>query len=329
MHLKTKIEIFVLAILPFLKIASQSTVDYSQLEYWAAHPSKEDPSDTIPTGLVKSSFAPDADVFFLYPTSYYPRNRKQWNADLKDEKVNAITDEGSLHYQASCFNEVGKVYAPRYRQAHLDVFTTREKKQAKEALDLAYNDIKQAFEYYLEHFNQGRPIIIASHSQGALHAMRLLQDYFDQTNLKNRLVVAYLVGYPIPASAFKQLKACKSKMETSCICSWRTYEEGMDKTSIVKPQQELIITNPISWEISDRKTELSEHRGMIISDFDATKHKQCIQAQIYNNSILWINKPKFKGSWLYLSKNYHRGDINLFYLDIRENAKYRLNLFYK
>ncbi len=42
-----------------------------------------------------------------------------------------------------------------------------------DAFDLAYEDLKTAFENYLKHYNKGRPIIIASHSQGSLHALRL------------------------------------------------------------------------------------------------------------------------------------------------------------
>lgn len=90
-------------------------------------------------------------------------------------------------YQASLFNEVGKIYAPRYRQAHIFAFFSEDTVSAAKALDLAYLDIKNAFEYYLNNYNQGRPIILAGHSQGAAHLIRLMKEYFDNNELRKNL----------------------------------------------------------------------------------------------------------------------------------------------
>ena len=62
-----------------------------------------------------------------------------------------------------------------------------------QAFELAYQDVKKAFEYYLEHYNNGRPIIIASHSKGSTHTIRLLKEFFDGKQLKEKLVMAYLI----------------------------------------------------------------------------------------------------------------------------------------
>ena len=117
------------------------------------------------------------DVFSAPYKLYRPQGNDQWNASFDDERTNKKTDEGTIHFQASAFNEAGFVYAPRYRQAHLHAYFTEDSLSARLAFDKAYADIRAAFLYYMDHFNQGRPIIIAAHSQGTTHAIRLLQEF--------------------------------------------------------------------------------------------------------------------------------------------------------
>jgi hypothetical protein len=85
-----------------------------------------------------------------------------------------------VQFQASPFNQVARVYAPSYRQGIIKCFydTTGT---GEEALNFAYADVKRAFEYYMAHYNNGRPVIIASHSQGTRHARQLLERLFRHT----------------------------------------------------------------------------------------------------------------------------------------------------
>ncbi len=153
--------------------------DYSRPDAWAALPFREDAADKTPGSLKDRQAEARADVFYIYPTIYVGRG-KLWNADVYDEQMNRKIDSSAIKYQASLFNGVGRVFSPRYRQAHLRAFyTDADNEDAREALKLAYADVVKAFTYYLEHYNQGRPIIIAGHSQGALMSMWLLRDFFD------------------------------------------------------------------------------------------------------------------------------------------------------
>ena len=154
--------------------------DYTDLNYWAAHPWKKDPSDSIPKPLKSEVRDSAADVFFLYPTSLTKRTGiKTKNAAIDDSYINAKTDYSSILYQASVFNQHARIFSPRYRQANISVFFDKNTEQADSIFEIAYSDIKEAFEYYLSHWNNGRPIIIASHSQGSKMANRLLKEFFD------------------------------------------------------------------------------------------------------------------------------------------------------
>jgi len=101
--------------------------DYDKIEYWAAHPDKKDPSDTIPLPLKKYEKEKLADVFFLHPTTLLgPRENGNNNAKIDDPFINHKTDYSSIIYQASAFNESARVYAPRYRQAHIGMYSEKD-----------------------------------------------------------------------------------------------------------------------------------------------------------------------------------------------------------
>ena len=188
--------------------------DYSNLDYWAAHPLKWDPSDSIPGPLRKNKRDSLVDVFFLHPTIYTNQlNDSSLNADIDDAYLNAKTDYSSILYQASVFNQHARIYAPRFREAHISAYFSKDTLAATEAFDLAYEDVKAAFEFYLKFYNDGRPIIIASHSQGTTHALRLLKDYFESKPLQKQLVAAYVVGMAIPKNFFRNWKCvnCRGK----------------------------------------------------------------------------------------------------------------------
>ena len=93
-----------------------------------------------------------------------------WNAQIDNKSINKKTDNTAILYQASVINEQSRVFSPRYRQKNLKAFYTIETAAEEQAFRIAYTDIKTPFEYYLLHYNHGRPIIIASHSQGTKHA---------------------------------------------------------------------------------------------------------------------------------------------------------------
>ncbi len=303
--------------------------DYSLETHWAALPERVDAADSTPAGLKDLQGQSQADVFFLYPTSYLPKQgNDQWNAKIDDEEINAKTDRSSITYQASIFNSVGKIYAPRYRQAHYHTFFTKDTVSAKKAMNLAYEDVKKSFEYYLHNYNKGRPIILAGHSQGAAHLIRLLKEYFDNDSLIHKLVVAYVVGYPVSREKYTHLKPCTNKFDVHCICSWRSFKTGYDKKFATEGES-IIVTNPLSWNTeTDIYIHKSHNLGSVLDDINEAPRPGLSGAQIYKN-ILWVDKPKFKGSFLYFGSNFHVGDFNIFYMNVRKNAEDRLGAYWR
>lgn len=299
--------------------------DYANTKYWAALPTVTDNADWSPndTALHDNQATANADVFFIHPTTAIVGYKG--NADINDEKLNKKTDETTIQYQASVFNGACKVYAPRYRQALLHNFFKRNSQSAQQAFDLAYQDVKKAFQYYLDHYNNGRPIIIASHSQGSLHAIHLLQDFFDGTALQKQLVQAYVIGYPVQENQFQFLKVCQSPDDLGTIVSYNTFEMDANPNQFVQEYDNAICVNPLSWT-TDKTFVTSKSNLGSLQNNSRNIIPNMVGAKC-GNGILEIQKPKEKGFIPLLKSNYHIYDYSLFYINIRENVTHRVNLF--
>jgi hypothetical protein len=300
--------------------------NYSDINSWAAHPYKYDPSDSIPSPL-KSAYQYDSsvDVFFLHPTTYTQKKAEALNADLDDRSLNARTDFSTILYQASAFNEY-RVFAPRYRQAHLRSYFLAGI-DAANAFDTAYEDIKAAFIYYLANYNNNRPFIIASHSQGTTHAMRLLKEEIQNKPVSNRLVAAYLVGMYIPRNYFDSLRTCRDSLDVGCICAWRSFQTNYLPAFVKKEKETSIVVNPLTWSVENLYAPKTMNKGSVLRNFNRN-YPGIADAKIHEG-VLWIDKPQFPGSFLIRMKNYHIADINFFYVNIRENVRQRVSAYRK
>jgi len=252
---------------------ASTSPNYSDVAYWAAHPAIHDPSDSVPAPLLASYKKDTAvDVFFIHPTTYLGTEKPfGLNADISDALLAAKTDYSPLLYQASLFNVAGRLFAPRYRQTHISAYypaTGADTTLAIAAFELAYQDVKSAFEYYLANENKGRAIIIASHSQGTTHGIRLVKEFFDGKPLQKQLVAAYLVGIPVNPMIFSSIKACDTPKQTGCICSWRTYKEGYTPPFIEKEKFDVIVTNPLTFTKSIPNASWNANKGGVLTNFN-------------------------------------------------------------
>lgn len=302
--------------------------DYSLQQNWAALPTVADSADVVPIATWNNEQATSpADVFFIHPTTYTGKLKNhQLNGDVKDKNLNLDTDKSTIRYQASIFNGAGKIYAPRYRQANLKCFYDyHNSPESKQALDLAYEDVKTAFQYYIQHYNQGRPFIIASHSQGSMHAARLISELIDNTPLQQKLIVAYMPGWPVKNDQYVSIKPCQHPDDTGCFCSWRTFREGYVPPLMHYPGQNITVTNPVTWSCDEPSCAQTDQIGGVLRDFH-TLMPQLVKAEIHED-LLWVNKPKFPGSIFFNTPNYHIADYNLFYADVRKNAQDRVKAY--
>ena len=313
---------------------------YANPKMWMAYPRRiTDPARWTPPGYTPNK-APTAAVFFIHPTSLL--GTKSWNAALDDAETNARA-ELFLRAQASAFNEVGAIWAPRYRQATFGAFLT-DAAAANQALDLAYRDVAAAFDQFVREAGD-RPIILAGHSQGALHLTRLLREKIAGKPIAKRIVAAYVIGWPISRPtdlAALGLPECTTPAQAGCILSWQSYAEPADPAMVLdqydrtngfdgRPRRgtPMICTNPLTGT-ANAAAPASANLGTLVPAADlATAQIQAgaVPARCDARGLLLIGAPPAVGNYVLPGNNYHVYDYSLFWANVRADAARRLAAF--
>ena len=156
-------------------------------------------------------------------------------------------------------------------------------------------------------------------------AEKLLHDYFENKPLEKQLVAAYIIGWPVPKTYFKNLPMCSDSSQTGCICSWRTLRKNYVPSYLKNENGNAWVTNPLSWTMNEDFVSRKMNKGSVLTKFNKV-YKRAADAQI-QNGLLYTRRPKFPWSFLFFTKNYHVGDINLYYINMRENVKTRIASF--
>lgn len=321
--------------------------DYSHAEAWLAFPGRDGLERSAPEGLTPLVEAQaEADVFFIHPTTIADRQAMNgpWDADDTAAPLNPAVLLG----QASVFNGCCRIYAPRYRQATLPGLGDAQ------AVDLAYQDIVAAFRVFIAQHSNGRPFILASHSQGTIHAVQLLQREIMGTPLQDRLVVAYLIGgYTPDAFPAIGMPICDAPDQTGCVLSWNASKIGSGTARIVindktywwngafkdADQPPAVCVNPLTWRAGSTETPASADLNpgsmplprapfptgaasmpaLTPGLTGAGCHEGMLEVDLSDAA------PETYGDTLTrLAGSYHLNDYGLFYGALRENAAVRV-----
>ena len=343
-------ELMEVAFVPDTEFTAQEVLEtnvYADTGMWLARPElvRRNPALWLPKDLAESEDGlpgeKKAAVFFIHPTSFLKKD--QWNAPL-DDKESQARARIFLRGQASAFNAVGEVWAPRYRQATLGAFLT-DKPEGQQALDAAYQDVLAAFDYFVSKIPGDQPIILAGHSQGSLHLTNLLKDRVAGTPLANRIVAAYVVGWPVSVDTDVPemgLDICREPDQARCILSWESYAEPADYSRIVevydktlgfngqpRKDSKLLCSNPINGDI-DSTAPASDNLGTLKPNgdlSDATLVVGGVPARCDDRGFLLIGDPPDMGPYALPGNNYHVYDYSLFWSNIREDVKRRMAAF--
>ena len=141
------------------------------------------------------------------------------------------------------------------------------------------------------------------------------------------MVAAYLIGIPVAEAEFTKIKACTTPEQTGCIVSWRTYREGYTPSLILEEKFKAIVTNPLTWTNEETFVDRQLNKGGVLLKFN--KIVPSVASAKIEGNVLWTPKPKFFGNIFYTTNNYHVADINLYYLNIQENLRNRVNSYLK
>lgn len=322
--------------------------DYADLKSWAARPSdtlghEEDTPAGVEKGILGERNA--VDVFFIHPTTYLRFSIGNARYD-EPGATRLMLENGVLKFQASVFNGCCRIFAPRYRQASFKGIITATPEGFATA-ELAYSDVLRAFDYYIAHDNYGRPFFIAGHSQGSIHAIRLLQERIIGTPLAKRLIAAYVIGSSLPkAIADKGLPICATPSMTGCVIDWNSdsvtaadtrrketailWWEGRYQTIAGRP---IVCVNPLDWTDSGAASA-DENLGAVYSGgrgqpipapaagaASASCDNGLLRVEIRTDQRRHFSDP------LSVFGIYHDFDYGLWYMNIRQNLDIRIRQF--
>ncbi len=322
-----------------------ATNAYADKKMWIARPDiPGNPALWIPPTFKDIAPKDNAAIFFIHPTSFIQPLPRSWNAALDDAVTN---DRAKLFVQgqASPFNNAGDIWAPRYRQANFGAFLTTQP-EAQKALNAAYADVQTAWDAFVGSIPPDRPIIVAGHSQGSVHLLRLLRERIAGQPVAKRIAAAYIIGWPVSVETDLPalgLPACTTAKQSGCILSWQSFAEPADATQVSavydntigfngksRRATKMLCTNPLTG-IPDTTANASANLGATIPSIDlktAALESGTIPARCDDKGFLLIGgPPKGISAYVLPGNNYHVFDYSLFWSNIRADAGRRLATF--
>ena len=207
----------------------------------------------------------DADVFLICPT-----------VDMNDEYNMSMADEatkasflGALNMERGIYADLARLFAPYYRQAAMKVYALNPEDR-EPWMQFAYADVSAAFAYYLEHENQGRPIILAGFSQGADMCYRLLEEYFGDEALQDQLVAVYAIGWPCSEALTKQypqIVPASGEDDLGVVISFDCEAPEVKETFITPAGERAYTINPLIWRTDGTPADQAENLGACFTDY--------------------------------------------------------------
>lgn len=295
--------------------------DYSNAELWAYQQIDVDDKE--------------ADLFFICPT-VYGGSDTSFNMAFDDEETKA-SFLGATNMEIGIYDSDCRIYAPYYRQVGLNVYTM-EASEREQYLEIAYEDVKASFEYYLDNFNAGRPIVLAGFSQGADMCIRLLKDCFAEEATHDLLVACYAIGWSVTQEEideYPHLAFAEGEDDTGVIISFNSEAEDIDDSLTIPKGTKTLAINPLNWQTDGTVADKSLNKGACFTNYDGD-----IVTEIANLTGAYIDDVRGAlkvtdvtpqeypaGLSIFEDGIYHLYDYQFFYRNLQENVQKRINAY--
>jgi len=277
------------------------------------------------------------DTFYIPATNYdgYEDGDPNFAPIDNAEFVAGVTDEYDAH--ATVYAASTNVFMPYYRQSSLKYEEECWKKTGNMLNALTgtpYTDITAALDYYFANYNQGRPFIIAGHSQGSAMTKLVLMNYFkDHPDYYKRMVAAYVIGYAVTKddlAANPHLKFATGEEDTGVVVSWNTEGPANANAQNMVWMPGAISINPINWRLDDTYAPATDNLGSYVLNLETFKREfkdvnADAQLDIQRGVVVTKATCHFNPiTWLFGTASYHDNDYGLFYNNIKDNVAKRI-----
>lgn len=267
----------------------------------------------------------DVDVFYLLPTTVmHSEDAPTAIHNANDKLVAEMAYAGST----KTFEGHANIYAPYYRQAYTAIVG-----QCADAEQLEYyvgsndgrDDAFAALDWYFEHYNNGKPFILAAHSQGSAISKIVFKEYFSKhPDYLSRLVAAYCIGFSFPKPWFDSTPTAKyatGATETGVIIAWNTEGPGCTTPSKVIGKDEVLI-NPLNWKTGSDYVGTSANHGSYVNGEVVIPGTGDAQIDANRGALICTTCTEYLTD--IGEKSLHNNDWQLYYVNIRENAIARM-----
>ena len=291
-------------------------VDYSDAANWAYAETERDLG---------------TDVFFVCPT-VYGGGEDAYNMPLSDEAAKGDF-LGATNMEKGIYDGESRFFAPYYRQAGLAAYALDE--DAREPyLASAYEDVEDAFDYYLENWNEGRPFILAGFSQGADLCLRLIKQRFDET-LAGQLVACYAIGWRITEEEVAEcpyLRAAEGEDDTGVVIAFNSEAEDVADSMMIPAGTKTLAINPLNWHTDSTPAAKEENPGACFTDYSGAITNEIpalcgayidpVRGALKVTDVTPEEYPPVLD--IFESGIYHLYDYQFFYRSLQENVAVRL-----
>ena len=271
-----------------------------------------------------------ADVFFVTPTVFLGKDgRLTW--DVYDDETRS-SFVGAINMEKGIYDTDTRFFAPLYHQASLIAYDLQQ--EEREALfDTVYAEVREAFMYYLEHFNHGQPIILAGFSQGGDMCIRLLKDCFAQPEVNDLLVACYAVGWRITDEELAEnphIRFAERAGDTGVLIAFNTEAESVTESLMIPSGVRTRCINPLNWKTDSTPAPAAENSGACFTDYSGSITKEIpaltgayIDEKRGALKATDVSAADYPGV-LFADGIYHLYDYQFFYRNLQENVQLRL-----
>ena len=277
----------------------------------------------------------DADVFFVNPTVYKGTDEELvWEKYDKETKKSFV---GAVNMEKGIYDDNARFFAPYYHQAALSAYYA-PKAESKDIFDSAYSEVRDAFEYYMESYNDGRPLILAGFSQGAQHCIRLLKEYSDNEKFNRILVACYAIGWRFTEqeqAEYPDIQFAQGEKDTGVLIAFNSEAVDVQDSLMIPKGTKTLAINPLNWKNDGTVADKSMNLGACFTDYEGKITKEIPHltgAYIDDNrgalKVTDVN-PKDYPSVLFSDGIYHIYDYQFFYRNLEKNVQTRIESFLK
>lgn len=292
--------------------------------------------------LNESQSSKRADVFYIAPTCIFDwkdsSGQLLHNMDINNERQRAAVN-GAVVLAEKLFGDSCNFYAPYYRQITIESWYLYPHTEWQKRFDIAMSDIKSAFDYYIKHINNGRPFILAGHSQGAKAVIELLKSSMNEETYK-RLIAAYPIGFSINQTELDQNKylvPAQDSLDLGVIIAFNSVIDNSGLSPMLKDNK--VCINPINWKTDETYADSTKNRGTVFIGPDGSivsERAGSIAAKINKeHNVLFVEGasadkyyvPQIK--LLFPKGSFHVQEFNFYFRNLQKNVIDRMHSWYK